>query len=97
MIHHREKVLVRGARGLRVGFARDVGVARGIQRKTRGNLGYAPSKVGPIGQRGRSKREGKVYSVQDVDPPSAARKKLADFFNILLKLLQNLRFLHRDP
>jgi len=35
-------------------------------------------------QRGRSKRGGEAYSVRYVEPPSAARTKLADFFNILL-------------
>ncbi len=37
-------------------------------------------------QRGRSKRGGEAYSVRYVEPPSAARTKLADFFNILLSL-----------
>jgi len=36
-------------------------------------------------QRGHSKRGGEVYSVRYVEPPSAARTKLADFFNILLE------------
>ena len=35
-------------------------------------------------QRGRSKRGGEAYSIRYVEPPSAARTKLADFFNILL-------------
>jgi hypothetical protein len=35
-------------------------------------------------QRGRSKRRGEAYSFQYVEPLSAARTKLADFFNILL-------------
>ncbi len=34
-------------------------------------------------QRGRSQRGGEAYSVRYVEPPSAARTKLADFFNIL--------------
>jgi len=38
-------------------------------------------------QRGRSKRGGETYSVQYVEPPSAARTKLADFFNILLGIV----------
>ncbi len=36
-------------------------------------------------QRGRSKRGGQGYSVRYVKSPSAARTKLADFFNILLE------------
>jgi len=37
-------------------------------------------------QRGRSKRGGqRLLSVRYVEPQSAARTKLADFFNILLK------------
>ncbi len=36
-------------------------------------------------QRGRSKRGGEAYSVRYVEPPSAARTKLAGFFNILLE------------
>jgi len=35
-------------------------------------------------QRGRSKQGGQGYSVRYVEPPSVARTKLADFFNILL-------------
>jgi hypothetical protein len=35
-------------------------------------------------QRGRSKRGGDAYSLPYVEPLSAARTKLADFFNILL-------------
>jgi hypothetical protein len=35
-------------------------------------------------QRGRSKRGGEAYSLRYVEPLSAARTKLADFFNILL-------------
>ena len=35
-------------------------------------------------QRGRSERGGEAYSVRYVEPPSDARTKLADFFNILL-------------
>ncbi len=34
-------------------------------------------------QRGRSQRGGEAYSVRYVEPPSPARTKLADFFNIL--------------
>jgi len=41
--------------------------------------------VKKVVQRGRSKRGGEAYSVRYVEPPSAARTKLADFFNILLK------------
>jgi len=49
-------------------------------------------------QRGRSKRpadakaasakagEARPYSVRYVEPPSAAKTKLADFFNILLRI-----------
>jgi hypothetical protein len=35
-------------------------------------------------QRGRSERRGESYSVPYVEPLSAARTKLADFFSILL-------------
>ncbi len=35
-------------------------------------------------QRGRSKRGGEAYPVRYVEPPSAVRTKLADFFNIQL-------------
>jgi len=37
-------------------------------------------------QRGCSKRGGEGYSVWYVEPSSAARTKLVDFFNILLGL-----------
>jgi hypothetical protein len=36
-------------------------------------------------QRGHSKRRGEAYSFLYVEPLSAARTKLEDFFNILLK------------
>jgi hypothetical protein len=36
-------------------------------------------------QRGRSERGDEAYSFRYVEPPSEARTKLADFFNILLK------------
>ncbi|CAI4030683.1 hypothetical protein DNFV4_01111 [Nitrospira tepida] len=35
-------------------------------------------------QRGRSERGGEVYSFPYVEPLSDTRRKLADFFNILL-------------
>jgi len=35
-------------------------------------------------QRGRSKRRGEAYFLRYAEPLSAARTKLADFFNILL-------------
>jgi hypothetical protein len=35
-------------------------------------------------QRGRSQRRGEAYAFRYVEPLSAARTKLADFFNILL-------------
>jgi hypothetical protein len=38
----------------------------------------------PYPRRGRSKRRGDAYSLPYVEPLSAARTKLADFFNILL-------------
>ncbi len=41
--------------------------------------------------------EAKAYSVRYVEPPSAARTKLADFFNILLGLLWNPAALEPTP
>ncbi|GIW54023.1 MAG: hypothetical protein KatS3mg082_0427 [Nitrospiraceae bacterium] len=38
-------------------------------------------------QRGRSERRGEAYSLPYVEPLSDVRTKLADFFNILLRLL----------
>ncbi len=40
--------------------------------------------VKKAGQRGRNERRGDAYSLPYVEPPSDARTKLADFFNILL-------------
>jgi hypothetical protein len=36
-------------------------------------------------QRGRSKRRGEAYAFRYLEPLNAARTKLADFFNILLR------------
>ena len=40
----------------------------------------------PFTGRGRSEQRGEAYSVPYVEPLSAARTKLADFFSILLSL-----------
>ncbi len=50
-----------------------------------GRYQNSPQDVQKSVQRGRSKRGGQGYSVRYVEPPSAARTKLADFFNILLR------------
>ncbi len=45
-------------------------------------------------QRGRSERGGEAYSEPYGEPPSDARTKLADFFNILLVRAGPLRVQH---
>jgi hypothetical protein len=50
-----------------------------------GNMRIPRRMVKKAVQRGRSERGGEAYSVRYGEPPSDARTKLADFFNILVR------------